>query len=286
MRASQSSTTATFPAEGECCFDEECAEVIISEGTCLVPICSGGICGFIRDHELCDKDACCCENGSCSHECCEDCREFGEECGLIVNGTNVASSSDQLDCCHGLVCCEMGNDHVCAECCGDFDCPKGTICCAGVCREIECCIDDILTGGDPNARCPEGCTCFEGLCVDKDQNHCRFCADDKDCPDGKCCCKDGTCSHECCEKPVCTHDKDCAAGTCCCPDGTCSHDCCPTRGTTTTSPPIGTLPNTGAGPDTSDASWIAGAALAAGAAALLGSKVIKDGATPAEDPES
>ena len=32
--------------------------------------------------------------------------EFGEECGLIVNGTSLAEGVPQLDCCDGLVCCE------------------------------------------------------------------------------------------------------------------------------------------------------------------------------------
>jgi len=295
--------------EGACCFDEECEAVTVSEGTCLTGGCFDGICGFVRDNERCDKDECCCENGACSHDCCEDCREFGEECGLIVNGTFIASDSPQLDCCDGLVCCEVGNDHVCAECCGDWECPKGSICCAGVCREIECCIDDILTGGDPNARCPEGCGCFEGLCVDDDQRRCRHCTLDKDCPDGDCCCRNGICSHHCCDD-FCKHDKDCGHGKCCCHDGTCSekccgglgcksdhdcakdtccckhggcsHDCCNKPDDDT--PQIDFLPNTGTGSGEDATSWIAGAALLGGAAALLGSK-IKQGTTPAEEPE-
>ncbi len=54
---------------------------------------------------------------------------------------------------------------VCAECCGDWDCPKGA-------------------------------WCHEGWCEWPD--HCK---DDKECPKGTCCCKDGSCSGKCCDKP-------------------------------------------------------------------------------------
>ncbi len=42
----------------------------------------------------------------------------------------------------------------------DADCADDEICCAEACRAIECCIDE----DDPNARCPEGTSCFEGVC--------------------------------------------------------------------------------------------------------------------------
>ena len=84
---------------------------------------------------------------------------------------------------------ECTTDEDCVlEAAGDTD---AAICCAGVCRQIECCIDDILTGGDPNDRCPEGSSCFEGICV-------FACKGDSDCKAGTCCCSDGTCSSECC----------------------------------------------------------------------------------------
>jgi hypothetical protein len=269
----------------------------------------------IADDQCCS--GCCDENptiGVPPNEYCVPaefcaCRQFGEECGLIVNGTFAAAGSPQLDCCDGLVCCEVGNDHVCAECCADWECPKGSICCAGVCREIECCIDDILIGLDPNDRCPEGCGCFEGLCVDKDQQHCVRCDDDKDCgddtccchdgscssdccrvckqdhecPEDECCCRNGACSHHCCGEPGCKDDHDCAKGACCCGNGSCSHHCCDKPDDDT--PEVDVLPNTGTGPDGDAAGWIAGAALAAGAAALLGSKIKQD-STPAEESDS
>jgi LPXTG cell wall anchor motif len=183
----------------------------------------------------------------------------------------VAGPAPQLDCCDGLLCCDAGDAGECAECCGDGDCPQGTICCVGACREIECCIDDILTGGNPNDRCPDTCTCFEGICVDENQERCRaFCESDKECGKDTCCCKDGTCSAKCCEAFVCASDKDCASGYCCCKDGSCSGTCC---GSTPTTPPPGggtidTLPNTGTGGAASDPlNLAAGLTVAAGAAA-------------------
>lgn len=46
------------------------------------------------------------------------------------------------------------------SCATDADCADDEICCAEVCRAIECCIDE----DDPNARCPKGTSCFEGVC--------------------------------------------------------------------------------------------------------------------------
>ncbi|MEZ4499151.1 MAG: hypothetical protein R2839_03600 [Thermomicrobiales bacterium] len=134
--------------------------------------------------------------------------------------------------------------------------PEGSICCAGYCREIECCIDDILTGGNPNDRCPDKCTCFEGLCVDEYQNHCAVCHSDKECGKDECCCKDGTCSSKCCAAD------------------------------TTTPVPIDTLPNTGSGPESGMSDWIAGAALAAGAAALISAKKSMEIATQSAEQEA
>jgi hypothetical protein len=89
--------------------------------------------------------------------------------------TVTEGGSPQLDCCDGLVCCgvhlgDLDDDDDddddwegghCAECCGDWDCPKGSECHHGVCK-------------------------FE-------------CHHDKDCPDHTCCCKSGHCSKHCCE---------------------------------------------------------------------------------------
>ena len=53
--------------------------------------------------------------------------------------------------------------NVCAECCGDWDCPNG-------------------------------CECDHGVCS-------CHCGSDYDCPKGTCCCKSGACSADCCPKP-------------------------------------------------------------------------------------
>ncbi len=169
------------PIEDCCASDDDC-------GACQE--CEGGFCVDLS--ECCESDADCgscefCDSGTChgacsqSQECCEGecvdlgecCRGTHEPCGLLVS---AADGSPQFDCCDGLVCCEnLTSQHpVCAECCNDWDCPKGAVCHEGWCKfpDVEC-------------------------------DH------DKDCAKGTCCCKDGSCSGKCCdhhphkpEKPV------------------------------------------------------------------------------------
>jgi hypothetical protein len=159
----------------QCCDNEDCYIAgpcsICEQGWCTTPECCEHedcdgceVCG--QDHMchplLCDFDETCCDGHACIpvDECC---REIGDSCGLLeVSG--AWDGSEQLDCCDGLVCCENWNSQypVCAECCNDWDCPKG-------------------------AWCNEGWCEFPDLC-----DH------DKDCPKGTCCCKDGSCSGKCC----------------------------------------------------------------------------------------
>ncbi len=221
--------------------------------------------------ELCHEGNCGpCETGGL--ECCNDvcvpedecCVHFGDECGVLIT-TAGGSSPPQLDCCDGLVCCETKHDSVCAECCSDHECPKGWICCAGYCREMECCIDDILAGLDPNRRCPDGCSCFEGIC----ECHCQS---NKDCAYGTCCCKDGTCAEHCCAKG-CDHDKDCGYGACCCHDGSCSAHCCKKYTPPSYTPPVYTLPGTGSGDDGGGSSLAGAAAFGALAAYMAARKL-------------
>jgi LPXTG-motif cell wall-anchored protein len=151
-----------------------CAECCNDWGCEKGEHCCGGAC--ISDDKCCDD-----------HDCgdCEFCRltegfggyceptgaKFGETCGLV---SITEGGSPQLDCCDGLVCCGVhhGDDDDspddddwdgghCAECCGDWDCPKGSECHHGICK-------------------------FE-------------CDHDKDCPDHTCCCKSGHCSKHCCD---------------------------------------------------------------------------------------
>lgn len=249
-----------FPIPPECEIDGDCdpCEACV-EGTCewQCTSCEGcnpdagdnGTCYFTCD--LGEGDACCDAGEVCNQETgvCEveapTCAAEGESCG-IFQGDN------EIECCEDLAC---SSDGVCEaiempECETDDDCVVGAagdidaaICCAGVCRQIECCIDDVLSGGNPNDRCDEGEICFEGQCV--------F---------------------------VCKGDADCAHDTCCCPDGTCSTSCCdgyvPPKDDETGG--VTTLPSTGSGDGDGGLSGLLGAGLVAGAAAYLGAKKLKE----------
>jgi len=167
-----------YGAEGaycaECCSDSDCYIAgpcsTCEEGWCTTPeCCSDSDC---PDCSYCHQGTC---YGECSQsqECCHDecvpfdtcCREIGESCGLLE--VTASHDSPQYDCCDGLVCCENWNSQypVCAQCCNDWDCPKGA-------------------------------WCNEGWCEWPD-----YCESDKECPKGTCCCKDGSCSSKCCHHP-------------------------------------------------------------------------------------
>ncbi len=82
------------------------------------------------------------------------------------SGIQEPCTSDD-DCCDGFTCNETNICIALAECAAegegcaaDDQCCGDAICCAGFCRSIECCIDE----ADPNARCPAGTSCFEGVC--------------------------------------------------------------------------------------------------------------------------
>jgi hypothetical protein len=157
----------------------------------------------------------------------------GEPVCIGPGGTcSAVSSAGAVPCCEGLLCCENAPDF-CAECCKDDDCGSGEICCGGACAAIECCIED----PDPNERCPEGTSCFEGVCE-------FFCSTNEDCQEGTCCCQDGSCFAECCEKPEEPEE-----------------------------PPITDLPNTGAGDGRDRSSWLGAAALGGAAAFLAGHRL-------------
>ncbi|MDP9368768.1 MAG: twin-arginine translocation signal domain-containing protein, partial [Chloroflexota bacterium] len=90
----------------------------------------------------------------------------------------------------GTVMVQRGATFAQESCTTDDDCDAEEICCAGACRAIECCIDE----DDPNARCPEGTRCFEGVCDPVD----GACTTDAECADDGICCA-GTCrAIECC----------------------------------------------------------------------------------------
>ncbi len=76
----------------------------------------------------------------------------------------------------GTIMVQRGATFAQESCTTDDDCGTEEICCAGTCRAIECCIDE----ADPNARCPAGTSCFEGVCDPVDDNN----DDDDDNSDG------------------------------------------------------------------------------------------------------
>lgn len=214
-------------------------------------------------------------------------------CASAPECSNAGGGCDADEaCCGDLIC---GNDRKCAvdtaECAVDDDCTGDEICCGGTCAAIQCCIDD----EDPNARCPEGTSCFEGVCDPVGGGECSAdsdCATDEICCGGTCApiacciddedpnarCPDGTSCFEGVCDPLCT-DAACPAGTCCCGTGAqagCDASCCaPVGGGTTGNAGNGTtLPATGSGARESGAStWVVGAAVLGGAAAVGASRL-------------
>ncbi len=127
--------------EGECCYDNECGGEYCVNGECQpcrhdsdCPDCE--VCGqdgtsAIRSSVTFDET--CCDGHACIPED-ECCKIPGESCGLLE--VSAADGSPQLDCCDGLVCCEnwTSQGSICAECCNDWDCPKGAWCDEGWCE--------------------------------------------------------------------------------------------------------------------------------------------------------
>jgi hypothetical protein len=229
-------------SEADCCQGLFCSNFVCS---------SAEICGVAGDP--CPVDFSAGVRATLTPDCCT-----GFVCGL--GGVCVSICAEEGDgcetsddCCEDLVCSEgvCVVPALCAEeggsCEGDADCCEG-ICCAGSCRNIECCIDE----EDPNARCPEGTSCFEGIC------------DEVICGGEGAACDD---SSECCGELVCYK------GTCAVPrdDDDDDHDGGGEHGGGVREP-VTQLPSTGvAGEDGRDG-LIAGAVLAAGTAALLAGK--------------
>lgn len=247
---------ACCAADGLSCIDSTCQ---------LACVESGADCGG-KSGAVCCTGLVCADNNTCV-EPPPTCIEAGESCllagvtigcceGLVCGEGGLCVAACQAegdpckapsDCCDGLVCgaentCEVVE--VCAAegdaCSADSDCCAG-ICCGGACRDIACCIDD----EDPNARCPEGTACFEGVCDPVEQT----CGVEGDaCADSADCCNDLTCADSVCAVVVTETPEE-------------------TGGVTT-------LPTTGTGGDAGGTGAL-GLGLAAGAAALLAGKRLR-----------
>lgn len=176
----------TCPSGQVCCLVE-------GTGICTIGECCGatdlGSCG---PGESCDPETLTCvtncvvdgEVCELSLDCCDP-RAVCENSVCVVNclPPGDACTSD-VECCNGLccdglcedaVCCtdaDCGTSEVCSAgncvcsitadgetCDADADCCSN-VCCGGTCQFVQCCMED----EDPNARCPEGSTCFEGIC--------------------------------------------------------------------------------------------------------------------------
>jgi hypothetical protein len=232
-----------------CCGDLECSSGTETCQPVVAPGCEtdddcaeGEFCGKGQCFALpCETVEDCPEGYFCKGVCfpippeCEvdeDCVQVEGVIGpgpICCAGTCVAQEccgADDVHCDEGEFCTDEG---ICVvigpECETDEDCDDGEICCAEACHAIECCIED----EDPNARCGDGETCFEGVC-----------------------------------EAVCTGDADCADDACCCQDGSCSEDCCPDP-----VEPVVELPSTGVADGDGGMSGLMTAGLAVGAAALL-----------------
>lgn len=136
----------------ECCVADEETNLRCAEGTtCFEGICIS-LCDGQGEGEACAADGDCCTGiccgGACRDtECCIDDTDPNARC---AKGSSCFEGICVVDCDSG------GEGEACSE---DADCCAG-ICCEGACHDIECCIAD----EDPNARCPDGTSCFEGVC--------------------------------------------------------------------------------------------------------------------------
>jgi hypothetical protein len=251
----------------ECCGLQLCEDYGDGSGTCGPGIC-GTADAYCGDAPL--GAIPCCDGYQCVEDECFACAVEGEDCaadddccdGICCAGACSASECciDEIDpnarCAAGTTCvegvCEADGGNCAAEseeCATDDTCCEG-ICCAGWCRTVECCTDDV----DPNARCPEGTSCFEGICE----------------------ASGGTCG---------SHGDSCTASAECCGELVCGGGACAETivGSDEEAPMENggatTLPSTGTGSSVTDNGPIE-FGLVAGAAAYLAGQRLRKRATP------
>jgi hypothetical protein len=227
----------------DCTTDADCADGLACvEGVCTPPPCE-------TDADCTGEGEICCAEACRVLECCIDDEDPNARCG------------DDETCFEGQ-CVPIDGPPACET---DEECAEGEICCAGGCLAIECCIDN----PDPNAHCPEGTSCFEGMCDPVPEP--GACASDDDCGEDHICCA-GFCREiECCideEDPNarCSEGTSCFEGVCDPIDDGGKKD----DGTSGTSEPVVALPSTGSGSASGGGTGMMSAILAAGAAAAAG----------------
>jgi hypothetical protein len=266
----------------ECCHDSDC-------GAC--GFCSGGVCygECSQGQECCERE--CVPIGTC-------CASEGDYCtlGEPDPGEDRVECCSDFVCCateHSAACAECCDDSDCPSCsyCSDGicygKCSQSQECCNGECVEDDtCCRSEGSTCGvtptDDSAQldCCDGLLCCDNLYYGA--SVCAECCVDHDCPHGGRC-DQGECKH------VCKNDKQCPDGTCCCNDGSCSGKCChhphphPKPPKPTPPAPVTTLPDTGAGPNDERNSLLGVLGLGA-AAALFAAKQLRDDTDQTEQP--
>ncbi|MEZ4529945.1 MAG: LPXTG cell wall anchor domain-containing protein [Thermomicrobiales bacterium] len=257
-----------------CCYDEKS-----KSGSCAE--CCG-------DWD-CDGGYCC--GGVCHRECCDD-----KDCdgGYCTDDGYCFQCRDNYDCGKGEICCDnycvsgyeccyydLPDPVNCGDCgtCFEFSCRPTGVELYGACFPMEVAAADDST---PQLNCCDGLVCCDSH---KYGLVCLECCADADCADG-CYCDDGFCSCPC------WSDKDCADGTCCCKNGSCSADCCPTpkppkppAPPKPSSGPVTTLPATGSGDSQKGSGWFGAAALGAAAAFWASRKLREDQTSEAPTPE-
>lgn len=190
-------------------------------------------------------------------------------------------------CCDGLHCCHGQSTNICAECCGNDQCPQGSVCEGFICVPVDQC----EVAGE---YCDSENPCCVGLqcCYGQSTNICAECCGDDQCPVGDIC-QNWTCVPESgcgAISRYCDSENPCCDGLHCCYGQAtnicaecCGNDQCPQgamcEGFTcvpVNSGPVATLPATGAGDQNQSDGLFGAAALGTAAAALVAAKKLRE----------
>jgi hypothetical protein len=195
--------------------------------------------------ETCDTDEDCAIGETCIEGVCQ---------AVCAGETEVCESGDE--CCDGLICVQEGG--------------PGTCQLPGACQEID-------EGCSGVAPCCDGLACVDNVCVEACAAEDVACETNDDCCDDLVC-RGGEMGGGTCVPPgTCQELGEGCAGVapCCdglaCIDNVCVEDAAPEL-TPVSTPPVTSLPNTGAGGSGDSSAGIGAAAAIGGAAALLAAK--------------